>query len=127
MLKFIPDPGMVLICDYQSGFIPPEMIKKRRVIVVSPKFLNNRGLCTVVPVSTTPPDAELPVHVRFNPGQYRFFSADMPCWAKCDVIASVSYARLDRIRIGKDFVAPRIGREDFEKIRVALSHVIAHY
>jgi len=127
MLTIIPDPGTVLICDYDTGFIPPEMVKKRRIIVVSPKSMNNRGLCMVVPVSTTPPDNALPVHVRFEPGQYRFFARDVPCWAKCNMLAAVAYRRLDRIRIENQFIAPRIDKNDFDRIREALSHVIGHY
>jgi uncharacterized protein YifN (PemK superfamily) len=127
MLTIIPDPGTVLICDYDTGFIPPEMVKKRRVIIVSPKAMNNRGLCLVVPVSTTPPDAELPVHVRFEASQYPFFARDIPCWAKCDMLAAVAYRRLDRVRIGHRFMAPRIKKADFERIREALSHVIGQY
>jgi mRNA interferase MazF len=28
-LKFHPEPGTILICDYTTGFIAPEMVKRR--------------------------------------------------------------------------------------------------
>ena len=118
---------MVLICDYQTGFIPPEMVKKRRVVVVSPKHINNRGLCVVVPISTSPPDSELPTHVRFEAGNYRFLSNSTACWAKCAILASVSYRRLDRVRVGSNFIAPRLSHEDFNRICDAVAHVIGRY
>jgi uncharacterized protein YifN (PemK superfamily) len=123
-IQFIPDPGTVLICDYTTGFVPPEMVKPRRVVVISPKFLNNRGICTVVPLSTSAPDPELPIHVRFEAGSYAFLSRDVACWAKCDLQAAVALKRLDRLRLGSHFHAPRISREDLQRIREAVLYMI---
>jgi uncharacterized protein YifN (PemK superfamily) len=36
-IKFIPAQGMVLMCDFDSGFVPPEITKVRHVVVVSPR------------------------------------------------------------------------------------------
>ncbi|MDX2113746.1 MAG: type II toxin-antitoxin system PemK/MazF family toxin [Alphaproteobacteria bacterium] len=116
---------MVLMCDYQTGFVPPEMIKKRRVVVLSPKFINNRGLCTIAPISTSEPEREYPFHVKIEAGNYSFHSKRQPCWVKCDILSSVSYKRLDRIRIGNQFVAPRISHADFERIKAAAIHVVS--
>ena len=33
-LPYFPRRGEVLICDFDSGFLPPEMVKKRPVVVV---------------------------------------------------------------------------------------------
>jgi mRNA interferase MazF len=49
-------PGTILICDYSlGGFREPEMVKRRPAIVVSPRLPFRDGLCSVVPVSSTPP------------------------------------------------------------------------
>lgn len=36
-LRFHPKPGTILMCDFDTGFQVPEMVKKRPVIVLSPK------------------------------------------------------------------------------------------
>lgn len=123
-IQFIPDPGTVLICDYTTGFMLPEMVKPRRVVVVSPKWINNRGICTVVPFSTSAPIPELPIHVRFEAGSYFFLSQDVACWAKCDMHAAVSLKRLDRLRLGSQFHAPKIYQHDLQRIRQGLLYAI---
>ena len=45
----------ILLCDYSTGFREPEMVKRRPVVVVSHRLPRRDGLCTVVPLSTTPP------------------------------------------------------------------------
>ena len=61
--QFIPDAGDVLMCDFTTGFIPPEMTKKRKVIVLSTR---PRGYYPdtyiVVPVSKTPPSIVADCH-----------------------------------------------------------------
>ena len=54
-LKFHPKPGTILVCDFRQGFRAPEMIKRRPVVVVSPRLRNRTDLCTVVPLSTIEP------------------------------------------------------------------------
>ena len=123
-LRFVPDPGMVLICDYDTGFMPPEMTKKRRVVIISPKSLNNRGICSVVPLSTTQPDPILPVHVKFEPGAYRFVAQDTATWAKCDMLATVALKRLDRLYLDGYYISPKIAEHHLLAIREAASHAI---
>ena len=36
-LNFHPEPGMVLICDFTTGFRVPEIVKRRPVVVISPR------------------------------------------------------------------------------------------
>lgn len=85
---------MVLDCDFR-GYIYPEMVKKRPVIVISPNHMMRPKLCTVVPFSLTPPQPIEPYHYEFvtNPIPGR----PSPAWAKCDMAATVCYERLDRI------------------------------
>lgn len=37
-LTFHPKPGAILVCDYDTGFVPPEMVKKRLCIVITPRL-----------------------------------------------------------------------------------------
>lgn len=96
-LTFFPKPGYVLICDF-AGYVAPEMIKVRPVVIVSPAHLNRPGLYMVIPLSTTAPDPVEPYHYKLlgNPVPG---SSETEVWAKCDMIATVSAERLDRIRV----------------------------
>lgn len=98
-ISFHPRPGTVLMCDFTTGFIVPEIIKMRPVVVVSPHHIRRQGLYTVVPLSRTAPDPLEQYHVHFakTPVADQFG----PCWAKCDLVTSVSAERLDRKKIAR--------------------------
>ncbi|MEM7694665.1 MAG: type II toxin-antitoxin system PemK/MazF family toxin [Pseudomonadota bacterium] len=88
-IRFAPKVGQILVCDYSlGGFRPPEMTKKRPVIVVSPAIKQRGRVATVVPLSTTPPQRPLPfvVALSFDPPLSPRFNA-ATSWAKCDMIA----------------------------------------
>jgi uncharacterized protein YifN (PemK superfamily) len=56
-LWFYPEPGMVLMCDF-AGYVEPEMVKTRRVVVVSGRSRVTRledVVAIVVPLSMTEP------------------------------------------------------------------------
>jgi len=93
-LKFQPQKGDVVICDF-SGFVAPEMIKIRPVVVVA-KHRHNKKLVTVVPLSTTEPYPLQHYHyaMPINP----LPDTTSSCWAKCDMIYTVSIDRLDRYK-----------------------------
>lgn len=69
------------------------MNKVRWVVVVSPKFLNRPSLCTVVPLSTTEPKRIETYHVRLDRDPYPKGDGST-VWAKCDMVMTVSFARL---------------------------------
>lgn len=92
-LLYQPREGSVLICDFR-GYEIPEMVKVRPVVVIR-KHRNNRHLVTVVPLSTTAPDTLLGHHLELV---NRLQGKQPRCWAKCDMIATVSLPRLDRIK-----------------------------
>ena len=98
-IRFPPVPGDILICDFSSGFRPPEMVKRRPVMVLSPRLRHRDGLCTVVPLSTTAPRRAVPyqcsVTLPFAPPPP--FQA-IEVWAKADMLATVAFARLDLMR-----------------------------
>jgi uncharacterized protein YifN (PemK superfamily) len=108
-ILYPPRMGQILICDYTTGFKVPEMVKVRPVVVISPE---PRGritrLCTVVPLSTTQPEA-LELHhceIRLARPLPKPFDAAI-CWAKADMLATVSYERLDMPKAGKGFDGKR--------------------
>lgn len=94
-LAFHPHPGTILICDFSTGFQPPEMVKIRPVVVLSPRRRSS-DLVTVVPLSSTKPAPLLPWHVEMPGGAYPPARGLM--WAKCDVVVTVALRRLDRVR-----------------------------
>lgn len=107
-----PAPGTILLCNFDYGFVPPEMVKRRPVVVVSPKISVRPRLCTVIPLSTEPPQIRMPYH---------FELADIapplpvpwdkgPNWVKADMIYAVSFDRLDFIRYGKERNGRRLYR-----------------
>src|SRR5579884_111531 len=99
-----PLPQRTIIrCDYsRGGFQEPEMTKVRPALVVSPRMRHRPGLLAVVPLSTSEPEHEVPYSVRleFDPVLPTYDSPVM--WAKCDMIATVSFSRLDMLRTGRD-------------------------
>jgi len=50
-IPYHPEQGTILICDFK-GFIDPEMVKRRPVVVVSPRLRQRGKLCAVVPLGT---------------------------------------------------------------------------
>lgn len=94
-LTFHPGPGAIVICDFSEGFRPPEMVRVRPVVVISPRRRATQ-LVTVVPLSSVPPAPPEPWHYQLPPGAYP--PARGPIWAKCDVVATVVLTRLDRVK-----------------------------
>ena len=119
-LLYQPKEGSVLICDFR-GYEVPEMIKVRPVVVIR-KHKSNSMLVTVVPLSTTAPDRLLDHHLEL---QSHLQGASPVCWAKCDMVATVSLSRLDRIRSrdrqGKRiYVISQLETDEFYAIKVAV-------
>lgn len=78
------------------------MTKRRPVIVLSPKIQARPHLCTVVALSTTPPQKPMPYHCEID------LPFDMPkpfnaktVWIKGDMVNAVGFQRLDLIRGNK--------------------------
>lgn len=117
-LTFQPKPKTVVMCDF-AGFIVPEMVKVRPVVILS-KHKHNRHLVTIVPLSTTEPTKLEDHHHELSTNPL----PDKPhasCWAKCDMIYTVALARLDRYQIGKNqFVTPTLAQSDFDAIRAGV-------
>jgi len=116
-ITFHPRPGTVLICDFSTGFQPPEMVKRRHVVVVSPRRRHHSGLCLVVPFSTVAPDPVEAFHHLIRVGTYPFFHPQKDVWAKGDMLTCVAFRRLDRVLLNGRHVAPGLRPDDFATIR----------
>jgi mRNA interferase MazF len=127
-IKFPPKLGLIVICDYATGFREPEMVKERLALVISPRLPHRDGLCTVVPLSLTPARAgiryqckiELPTEAP-PPYEGKFK------WAKADMLATVSYDRLGLPYTGRDRATGRrkylqiiVSDDELKKVRRAV-------
>ncbi len=115
---------MVLLCDYDMGTVPPEMNKKRPVIIVSRYQINKHGLCTIVPMSTVPPRRIEYHHYQLDPAKYLFLHPSKESWVKCDMVRRVSFERLDRIRIRGRYGVPSLNETDVNEI---VKRVLANF
>lgn len=127
-IKFHPVQGAIVVCDF-DGFVPPEMVKRRPAIVVSPRLRKRGGLCTVVPLSTTPPDPICPYHFKLHvaPPLPSPYNADFH-WVKADMVYTVAFSRLHFLFDGKDASGKRnydvrvIDAADLLKIQTCILH-----
>lgn len=117
-LTYQPKEGDVLMCDF-AGFVEPEMVKTRPVIILARNRLNSK-LVTVVPLSTTKPHAIQTHHheLSVNPLPDKKTTV---CWAKCDMVATVSISRLDRIKTrtttGRNYIVGKVPPADFQAVK----------
>jgi mRNA interferase MazF len=123
-IKYPVARGTVVLCDYSAGFRPPEMVKRRPAVVISPRLPHRDGLCTVVPLSGSPPAHEVAYQCRIE------LAEELPppfaqrvWWAKADMLATVGYGRLDLFRTGRDqesgrrrYVHPRVSEGDLKRV-----------
>lgn len=102
-LSFHPKPGTILVCDYDTGFRPPEMVKRRPAVVISPRLRRRDGLCTVVPLSGTAPIPPEAYHwpLELERALPKPWNSDR-FWVKADMLATVAFHRLELISLGRD-------------------------
>ena len=121
----------MLLCDYsKGGFKPPEMVKRRPVIAISPRLRHRYGLITIVPLSTSAPAKVAPHHCQIElPYSLPHFPTKV-CWVRADMLATVGFERLDLFRTDRDqtwkrkYLTPRISEEDFERIKQCIRHAL---
>lgn len=127
-LMYYPPAGEILLCDFSTGFIAPEMVKLRPVVVVSPRLRRRNELVGVVPLSTTPPPQVESYHYQLTLAQPLPKPFDNPVmWAKCDMVATVARARLDRFKAGRSghggarkYVVGNVSPTQLKAIRAAM-------
>ena len=128
-ILYHPQVGTILRVDLNEGFRPPEMGKRRPAVVIAPQLAGRGKLCTIVPLSTTPPEPPRAYHCRIEldpplPAPY-----DHPVmWVKADMILSVAFHRLKLLDRGKDQSGQRVydvrvlPDEAIERIRACIRH-----
>lgn len=129
-LTYYPAPGEIVLCNYGTGFVAPEMVKLRPAVVVSPRLRRRADLVAVVPLSTTPPDPVEPHHCSITLAVALPRPFDSPrMWAKCDMVATVALSRLDRFRDGREvgrgarrFTTGKVDAAQLGEIRKAILH-----
>ena len=90
-----PAPGTIVRVDLSEGFRPPEMVKRRPAIVLSPPIPGRASLCTIVPLSTTAPVPALAHHLQlsFDPPLPHPYTSPL-MWVKGDIVLTVAFHRL---------------------------------
>jgi len=127
-IQFHPEQGTIVICDFK-GFVPPEMVKRRPAVIVSPRLRNRGKLCAIVPLSTTPPKPIASYHYKLHvdPVLPKPYNANFH-WVKADMVYTVSFDRLYLPFDGKDGSGKRnydvrvIDKSDLIKIQQCLLH-----
>ena len=124
-IQYHPGQGAVVVVDFNSGFLTPEMVKRRPAIVICPQIATRPGLCTVVALSTSPPDLKMPYHAEITLP----FALPPPfdsktMWIKGDMVNTVGFHRIDLIRLGKD----KFGNRQYLKTPVGTELLtVAHH
>jgi uncharacterized protein YifN (PemK superfamily) len=117
-ITFLPEAGTVLMCDFTTGFRPPEIVKIRPVVVLSERS-RNRETCIVVPTSKSQARDKDARTVKLERSRYGFLHEDS--WAKCQCPYTISITRLYRMRgpDGRsiDSRATKISDEDLMSVR----------
>ncbi|WP_168707785.1 type II toxin-antitoxin system PemK/MazF family toxin [Sphingopyxis sp. PAMC25046] len=121
-LNFYPRAGQVLMCSF-SGFVEPEMIKPRPVVVVSPRLPRRSQIVTVVPISLTEPVPLMPYQVRLSKNYHPDEPDDLPCWAIADHVMNLGLYRLSGFKIGRrKWATPQMTGDDLAAVRDGVLH-----
>ena len=101
-IKYHPNQASLVAVNFDKGFKEPEMVKTRLAVVMSKPIARRVGLCTIVPLSTTPPNHVMPYHGEIDIGFDLPKHWERRCWVKGDMITSVGFHRVELIRLGRD-------------------------
>jgi uncharacterized protein YifN (PemK superfamily) len=116
-LPFHPKPGDILVCDYNKGFRPPEMVKRRLCVVISPKLKRRDNLVTVLPLSQTEPKPTQDWHHEIFLHSQSW--GDGTRWIKCDMLFTAAYNRLARPHYRHPVTNSRL----FERLSLSMEHL----
>ena len=99
----------MVLARFEPGFKEPEMVKTRLAVVISKDIQSRHGLCTVVPLSLTPPPRPMPYHAQIDPD---FVIpkpwGNQPRWVKGDLVFAAGFHRLDLLLLGRSKTGRRI-------------------
>jgi uncharacterized protein YifN (PemK superfamily) len=114
-IKYALGPGVTVRFDYsRGGFQPPEMVKARPVIVISPRLPHRDGLCTVIPLSGDPNNhpSKWDIRLEFDPPLpypfiYSVAWANATCWLQLDLIDWICSIRNEISMANESTFTPR--------------------
>ena len=99
--------------DFDQGFTPPEMVKRRLAVVISPPIARRKGLITVVPLSATEPNPKMDFQCEIDiPFALPPYWGHRRRWIKGDMINAVGFHRVDLLSLGKDATGKRIYQKE---------------
>ncbi len=100
------------------------MVKPRPVVVLVGKLPHRDNLATIVPLSITPPHNGVDYQCEIELQQPLPPPFDkQTCWVKADMLATVSFARLDFFQTSRDhegkrrYLQPKVTEAQFDLIR----------
>ena len=121
-IKYHPPTGSIVTVNFTHGFKPPEMVKRRLAVVISTRIKERAGLCTVIPLSTSPPRKIMPYHYLLEiPFALPPRWGNQPRWVKGDMINSLGFHRIDLLSLGKNVKGQRI----YQKSRISAADLSA--
>lgn len=119
-LPYYPHQGEIVVCGFDDASPGAEMVKRRPVVIVSRHETHDRRLCTVVPLSTTAPHPVRSWHHALPHLIVSGWQASGPMWAKCDMLATVSFERLNkpyvRTRSGRNYITHKLDPADLAAV-----------
>lgn len=126
-INFYPRAGQIFICDF-SKFQPPEMTKKRPVIIVSPRLPNRSEIVTIVPLSTTAPRHPVAYAVLLSKDYDPLNNQQKRVWAKCDMLLNVSRQRLNSYKTARrKYVTPEVTGDDLRRVRQGVKSALGFF
>ncbi|WP_414694795.1 type II toxin-antitoxin system PemK/MazF family toxin [Pinirhizobacter sp.] len=92
----VPRNGAVVLCMFPGEFVPPEMVKTRPVVVVSPRIPGRDELVSIIALSTTAPEPRQAHHceIPMSAMPKSLQANERKVWAKCDMIYTFRLSRL---------------------------------
>ena len=127
--KYHPPQKSVVLVRFDSAFKAPEMVKPRLCVVLSPPMKARPNICTVVPLSLSPPPRRMPYHCTIRiPFQLPPRWGDAERWVKGDMVYAAGLHRVELLNIGRDGVGKRkyqttpLPDEVFVKIQRCVLH-----
>jgi len=130
-VAYYPGQWVFMMCDFNTGFKPPEMVKYRPVLSISKKRNDSTKLCTVVPLSSSKPTVIRDYHYQFPtnelPKHWREKYEEN--WLKIDMVTTVGFNRLTLPWSGRDVAGNRIYQQKPIKTnhRVTISNKLSDY